>query len=49
LAHDLRLGRLGCILSTALPLSPKFRLHLVGKRVASALERSEAAALGAPG
>jgi hypothetical protein len=42
LAHDLRLGRLRWILSTALPMSPQFRLHLNGKRVASALERREA-------
>jgi len=42
LAHDLRLGRLRWILSTALPMSPQFRLHLNGKRVASSLERREA-------
>jgi hypothetical protein len=41
LARDLKLGRLRWILSTALPMSPKFRLHLNGKTVASAVERRE--------
>jgi len=41
LARDLKLGRLRWILSTALPMSPQFRLHLNGKRVVSAVERRE--------
>lgn|GEM_PF-4819304 len=41
LARDLKLGRLRWILSTALPMSPKFRLHLNGAAVASAVERRE--------